>query len=209
MVDISKIKEYYKSGRGTTFQYYITDQELQSILLEKLSKEYEPYSLICYKNDGNGLFFFQEEMIGNFNEARAKNYDTFFLRSLKITPDIIIPFEPVVSAERRSELQSYYIYNGLIEIQHGFKLKHKYFYESSIGVIGKYYNINSPDKLFENEDYTKVFNVLKKNIKHVLKYRSKEILASGRVSVSKVNNVSQGFAEGIKAGTLISYIEIE
>lgn len=208
MLEVSNIQQYFKSGRGVTFQFYITDEELQRILSEKLPKEYEPYSLICYKYEGDAAYLFREKPMADFIGTRSKDYERFYLRSCKLTPKIEVPADPVKSSERRAALQKYYLYNGFIDIQHGFKLQHKFFSESSIGLIEKYYLKSDPDNLLINEGYASVFNALKKGIKKVLKFKSKQTWQDGRINVSKSNNVSEGFAEAVKEGKLITDIEV-
>lgn len=208
MLSVTNIQRYFKAGKGRVFTFYITDEEMSDVLLTALAEGGIPYTLLSYSYDGDKTFYFKEVPLEEFIALRKDGYDRFYLRNCKIMPHLDIPSTPVIGGKLRTDYVKFFLYNGLIDIQHGFMFEHKYFSESSIGLIDKYYHPDNPSAVFENRESSDVFNKMKKNITWRLKFRSKETWLDGSIFIANKNNVSEGFSEAVKEKRIQTKIEI-
>ena len=207
-VNAATAGNYYRAGRGKVMECYITDEELNEILNTGLPAVYEAFTLIVVEWDGDKTFYHKECTPGEFLELRKKGIERFYLRSKKLTPEIELPADPVSGGTANSNLQKAYLYNGLLDIQHGFLLEKKYFQKTTIGFIDKYFPVGQPEQVTTNAGYDEVFRAIRKKITPLLKFKSKTVLKDGRVFPAKKADVTTGFNNGVMNNTIVTNIEI-
>jgi hypothetical protein len=205
MLLLKEIQNYFRAGGGKNFGFYITTTEMYSAIMA-LPTKFQPYTLIASRCIDLNLYSYLEIEITDFLKLSGEGYDRFYLRSAAISIDLDLSSQSM-NGEENAKFQKYYLYNGLIDIQHGMKQEGKII-ESSISMIDQYFIIGEPEKVFSNSDYLEIFKHLQTKIKSTLKYNSKTPLLNGNFLFSKQKNVSEEFASCLKSGKLLANIKI-
>jgi hypothetical protein len=205
-ITVENVDLFYRSGRGKSVQFYTLDRELNDIFQTTLPAEYNPYSLVCATVTAQNAFLHIEGQMDNFLELRENGFDRFYLRSKALTPDLKLP-DDILSGSENGRFEQYYAYKGLIEIMPGWSNQGN-LEGSSLSFIDKLFLIDEPEVIYENADYLIIYKKLEKSIKTILRYKTKHHWLDGRTVVSKVNNVSEAFANAVKSGKISVKFEI-
>lgn len=153
--------EWHRVGHGLTVQFYATDRDVEKLLREALSRDYRPYTLVGFDRIRQGPRSYEwrpfecspTDFVGcrrGPDEQRTK----WFIRSHALTPRLP---ESDVSDEREWSL------NGLIDLQHGGRLREKYT-ESSIGMAHRVRNDVTGEEL-RNREYESIYTALRAALK--------------------------------------------
>ena len=200
MATIKELENFQRKGRGKIFQFYITDTELQEVLHELNASKFGTFELITSFLDKEYNYQYDQYNISDFMKSRSEGNYIFFLRNMNVTPELDIPFENV-------DLSKYFMYNGLIRIWHGSK-RNDNVEESSIMLVDSYYNLNDPKEVYKNEQYAKIFQLLKRMINARLKFRANHLGKDAKVYPVKSNNVSVEFRNQLLKGFIKAKLEM-
>lgn len=207
-VTLNNIKSFYKSGRGRLTQCFITDEEMNDILLNDLPKDHGPYSLIAttFIEGKPGSFLHVKTDSGEFLDLRKTGFKRFFLSDAALIPELEVPNGTLDGTENGDFVQ-YYFYKGCINISHGWVVN-GYNEETLLSMVDKFVLLDDPDQLFENKLSLKIYKILVKRINEILKFKSRDTLLDGRISTSKTKTISQGFADRVRSGLFKVKFEI-
>jgi len=165
----SDCEYWYKTGRGHVFQFLATPDEVVGIINDNLPKEYAPYRieyLTSVEKDGTYRKEYRSILPDELPAAHADfgdDFADFWLRSLKLTPDLTIDPE-LWTAERTLSM------NSFIEIRFalpGDEIR----FPASISVIEKWEKPLTDEFLvIERPEYYEIFKALKRNLRKRLCY---------------------------------------
>lgn len=199
MLTLGNIDNFFRKGRGLSFTFYITNEELAKILHESTPIEYSPYSVIYVKELDDFALSYHEVLLEDFLSNPDNLTCEFFLQSDTLAPP--------VKKHQRDNMKKFLMYNGLINFSHGNKRKGKV-EESSIMMVNKYIRIGRPDNVFYNKEYEDIYRSTVKGIKTCLKYRGRFHWLDGRTMDSKTKIISPGFAQQMELGQIKSNVEV-
>ncbi len=176
------------------------------MLNSKLPDEFAPYSLIySIRNDRRKIFSFEQRSVSDFVKLRIEGVSRFYLRSHVLTAHIAD--QETVPYGAQGDYQTYLMYNGLIDLQHGIVRNGK-IEQSHLGFIDKYFKADEPEEIYDNKEYLKIYKGFVRALKSVLKAKSKQVWLDGREFISKTNDMSEGFASKIKRKEILASVEI-
>ncbi len=193
---ISNLEDWIRAGRGKSFQFFATDQEVAHLLQISLPSEYRPYSIVSYEIVREGNNYMQIPIfceMHDFLKIRKTGLWQFFIRSHLLTPTL-----PV---NRGESVLGVCATNGLVNLQQGCVLKKK-FCESSIGVVDKISNKHTGEVIHHTE-YANAFNTLKKAIRSILRYTSTHTWKNGQVEESKDVLMSEEIVQQYWSGNVV------
>jgi len=171
---IEDVDSWFRLGRGHSFEFYATDNEVQEWLLTILSAEYAPYRLVGEDSIKEGKVYVQHPFsceVAEFlrcRQAAGELCTQFWLLSTVLTPEL--PLQP------GAWLTAMYSYNGLINLQHGWMQREPVHRTrplaktaSSIGLVDRVYHRDT-NEVRQHEAYLRLFNAMKRAIRKSLVY---------------------------------------
>jgi len=196
------VHEVYRQGRGHSFQMYVTDTEISAFLLTELPATWAPYSIIgTYTEKVNAKQYrerFQEITPCDFLILRSHGIWAFWLRSLVLTPEL-----DLAGIER---LDAFLSLNGFVGLQQG-RVNQGKREPTSVGIVDTVSN-HVTGEIRRHEKSLRLFQSLKRILKKKCIHRSQWTWPNGRVERSKTPDVTEGFAAGLREGSIISKITL-
>jgi hypothetical protein len=193
----SEREEWFKYGRGHVFQFYATVKDIINIIISnKLPELYSPYRLECIFK-GNRDIQYSSVLPSDFDNVTKnismENID-IYLRSEYLSPSLSLVPNVYADVTLRQ--------NSLIEIEEAIPCMELQF-PSSISVIEKW--IGPQGEIFEKKEYYNLFQIIKKEIKAILKYKARLWdFGKGEWYASKDRMISEDFYSRIRNGTVSS-----
>jgi hypothetical protein len=181
-------RSWIGADNGMQFRFYVTDEEMASVLLSSMPSRYEPYQLITWIDRTK----WSKYELGQFLELRKRSCHRFYIHSKLLTPDPRFPEENFVSALAPLQI------NGLISLAHGTvniinpqapKIKKFSMLFFSSGAA----NVDTGE-LRVYDGYREVFDALKENLEKILVYRTVK---------SESLMMSKGIVEKYRKGKLL------
>jgi hypothetical protein len=181
-------KEYwFRKGRGRTLQFYVTDNEISTILTDRILKDFAPYSII-------GMTMYQVAP----NDFRERLEEVHISELISLTSRSLWQFFI------KSQVLSEYLYlgtadlglmslNGLINLQHGWK-RRGMVQTSSLGIVDQIIDSRTGGVLIHS-NYLLVYKSLVSAVKKILRFRVKEVWRDGSQHISKYPVMSQDVAD--------------
>lgn len=168
--------EWVRLGRGKNRQFFATDDEVQTWLLEGLPKQYAPYELIVVDRVKHATsyidqaFAYQVEALSQcLHDASQPRYEVW-IRSKCLTPEI-----PIWSGVQLDHVLSF---NGLVLLQHGLMIRDRRTASaplcrdvSRIAIVDKVQH-RVTGEIREYKEYVNIYTSLDKVIRRALVYSS-------------------------------------
>lgn len=198
-----------RAGQGRVFQFYITDEEMATVLNETLPKELGPYSLLFTEMVKSGKVYKEvphTAEIGDFLDLRSQGVIQFYLHSGALTP------QPRLSKGKGAWVSGILGLSGLLNILMGSYIRGRWevhrvrWTDSDIGYVRKIENFETGEKL-ELDDYAPIFNKLKRAIKRLLVYRTVWVHSDGRRFEWKTPKMSEAMYQKYKSGEIVTVEE--
>jgi hypothetical protein len=173
---ISDVTSWARAGNGLELQFYATDSEVADWLQRFLPTEYAPYFLVGSDLVGSGRknyaevpFRFELADFPACAHPTDRERPNFWLLSERITSGL--------STATGDRVADTYWCNGLIELQHGWRLKVKhlrpeisYQQSSRIAILNRIQNLKTGDIRTNETAYMDIFRLLRRAIKRELVY---------------------------------------
>lgn len=192
---ISEINQWDRVG-GRNIQFYAIDEEVDIVLTHHLPAKYAPYFLIgsegIKKDNGEYVWKPYSHPVTDFIDLRKRGYWYFFIQSVILTPDLLLP----------TENNGYGVmsFNGLINLQHG-SIRNGRWDDSSFATVDRVVN-KVTQELVEHKEYLAIYNALKRGFKKILYYPTISTDLLGRQYKQKNIMMSKAFAEKYLKGEI-------
>jgi len=176
---IYDVDNWFRIGRGRELQFFATDDEVQSWLLNFLPEEYAPYSLVGADLIKKGKIYIEQGFEFDISELEKAMYEKdetrwhYWIRSKVLTPELRL-----ITGERITWTLSY---SGLVSLQHGRELQNMGRDASSIGIVERVKN-EKTGEIRHHKDYLRIFNSLKRKVKRTLCYSTIHKFKNGTVA---------------------------
>ncbi|OQW92274.1 MAG: hypothetical protein BWK78_02175 [Thiotrichaceae bacterium IS1] len=154
---ISETQQWLREGRGKTFQFFATSEEMVEILGTALPVQFAPYSIFGTFLVKEGKFYKHDYLSGpitDFPLFRARGIWQFFIQSQVLSSELLIT--------PGSNIDHLCVANGLINLQQG-SLAKSLPNETHIGLVDKVRNTVTGE-LRQHADYLKIFNAIKQAV---------------------------------------------
>ncbi len=188
---------WLRAGRGRSFQFYATDEEVLQVLRTCLPEALGPYSLIgsyVVTSGHRPVHHFISATPDEFLTVRANGVWQFFLRSWQLTPRLDLPADETLNACLSL--------HGMVNIQQGRILKGHWQY-SNIGMANRVQHTVT-HQLVVHQSYERLFTTLKRAIDKILYFATEHIMADGSVQESRHLRMSRHFAELCSSGEILA-----
>jgi hypothetical protein len=173
---LSDVTSWARAGNGLELQFYAIDSEVADWLQRFLPPEYAPYYLVgsdlvgsSRKNYEEVPFRFELADFPACAHPTDRERFNFWLLSERVTP--------ALRAHAGHLVEGFYSCNGLIELQHGWRLKVKhlrpeisYQQSSRIAILNRIQNLKTGEIRTNETAYMEVFRLLRRAIKRELVY---------------------------------------
>ncbi len=187
----TELNNWLRWGRGHSFLFVATDDEVKHWLLSSLTPQYAPCLMVTSSMVKEDKVFTEIPVYGQMNELdefmhTVRNTGKFWIWSQQLSRDLRI--------EPHTQIAAQLSLNGLILIQHGRKLRDLTTPDqeiaiapSSLGIVDRVQNVKSGE-VRHYDAYLHIFTVLKRELKKRLIYTSilrwrtgeeKEVIGAG------------------------------
>lgn len=173
---IYDVNEWRRLGKGRVVEFFATDDEVQTWLIEGLPNEYHPYTLVGVDLVKVGRTYIENGFEFEVRELKKAMYKTdavrshFWIRSKVITPEL--------DFLKQTRITWVLSYTGFVNLQHGAYIKNMGRPASSIGIVDKVIN-DATGEVRHHKEYLRIFNSLKRLIKKSLCYSSIHTFKNG------------------------------
>ncbi|RKZ78401.1 MAG: hypothetical protein DRR19_26475 [Candidatus Parabeggiatoa sp. nov. 1] len=180
-------EDWIKQGRGKTFQFIATDEEIMATLQSSLPSQFTPYSIwgtVMTEEGKPDKHVCLCSPLEDFLQLRQQGLSQFFIQS-----DILSDSLP---KEASPHLDRLLAVNGLVSLQLG-RVSKGTLSQSNLGVIDTLKNAKT-GKLLKHQDSIKIFNAFKKGLRYLLSQKN-----SKQKGVSRAGNSHRNIYSGIPA----------
>ncbi len=172
----SHLDVWQRIGRGRSFEFVATDQEILAWLISCLPVDFAPYTLVSTNMVQQGKSFVERtspDQVDRFLELKGEGKDSvteFWIWSQSLTPDLELKSHATVTRQLA--------FNGLIRLSHGRRLTDYTLPERPIAVwpsdlvmVDRVLN-SLTGELRHYDDYLRIYRALVRKMKERTVYRS-------------------------------------
>ena len=197
--------DWFRCGRGHSFSFYATPEEIQPLVFEAIDSTFDDY-YICGTHSKNIENTRNFEQVGFFYPIKEI---VQCLHDNKSNLNFCIGFEDLTPSKDIVALNSsaFMSLNGLVLLQYFTtpNAKTSRIPASNIGIVSKIYN-RTTDEIVSHDAYFQIYNKLKKVFRKKLPYRTLFVCQNGNDSwEDKSCRMSEAIVQRYKNGRLYQH----